>query len=406
MTTKSIHIVPDAAHPEGGFAVIRLDGVWLLHDTATYRIEPLGEGHVVDARENWHTADQIPLDVRTTSRGIELVVGPGVVDASRLYPGKLAAISIPAADVEVEVVWPNLPKSRSRRANGNAVVGQSDTSVASPPAVANANGLSNGAAVSAGHAPPEHSLFGATNRNGSYQADLGGTYHSRDAQTVQSRSSSRLAEDGLIIDHNGHDDTPLLAKSTTRALPPPRRNVWFSPLAMFSAGLVATGAVLFVAWSSISPNLVSRDEPSLSEIFTVGDTSPRGTDARNFERDDALLLANQFVHGIERAADKKEGAFWLRKALSLKLANEQMTWALTQLGSIYASSTADYQSARMLWELAGVNGDPVSLCFVGRLYEYGLGVTASREKALASYEKAQSLGGCPGLEAALARVGK
>ena len=129
MTMKTIHIVPDQTHPEGGQAVIRIDGVWLLHDRATYRIEPLDEASSADDLLDWPHGEQIPLDVRTTARGIELVVGPSVVDAMDLHPGAAVSISVPAAQIRnAEALWPDVrrngskPRAARLAANGATLV--------------------------------------------------------------------------------------------------------------------------------------------------------------------------------------------------------------------------------------------------------------------------------------------
>jgi len=399
VTTKSIHIIADPAHPEGGHAVIRIDGVWLLHARATFRIEPLDNSIDAEDLRDWPRGDQVPLDVRTTARGIELVVGPAVVDAIDLNPGAAVRVSVPAAQIlAAKAVWPDVrtsgtkPRAAKLAANGSARDARKPNGLAR---------LQDPRSHSARHA----------GWNKAMAADAGERVtpgKPSDAaageEGVPQRSASRDLQPGRqstdIALHRETPSTSLLSR--------------LSPMTAFTAGLIATSVVLIVALFNVAPETTARKEPSLSEIFRVGDTSPRGIDARSFNRDDAILLANQFVHGIERSPDTEEGAFWLRKALSLKLSNEQMTWALTQLGTMYATAapaeaagnTPDYQSARLLWEMAGANGDPISLCFVGRLYEYGLGVAPNPSTARANYERAQTLGGCPQLDAALARVGK
>jgi TPR repeat protein len=84
-----------------------------------------------------------------------------------------------------------------------------------------------------------------------------------------------------------------------------------------------------------------------------------------------------------------------------------MRWALTQLGSIFASPEGfepDFVKARMLWEVAGGLGDPVALCFNASLYEHGLGVTRHKDLARALYERARTAGGCSGIDDAISRT--
>jgi len=400
VTSKSIHIIADPAHPEGGHAVIRIDGVWLLHARATFQIEPLDSSIGAEELRDWPRGEQVPLDVRTTARGLELVVGPAVVNAVDLDPGAAVSVSVPAAQiVAAKAIWPDIGASRTKpRAAKLSANGSAREATRMPHGLARLQDPRSAAArhegiytakpaVARGRVPPGKAGFAAAG-----EPEV--AYRSASRSQQRSRQASDIAV----------NPAPASTSFLSR----------LSPMTAFTAGLIATSIILVIALFNVAPENTAGKQPSLSEIFMVEDTSPRGIDARGFDRDDAILLANQFVHGIERSSDKEEGAYWLRKALSLKLSNEQMTWALTQLGTIYATAAAgdatgnqpDYQSARMLWEMAGANGDPVSLCFVGRLYEYGLGVARNVATARANYERAQTLGGCPQLDAALARVGK
>ena len=100
----------------------------------------------------------------------------------------------------------------------------------------------------------------------------------------------------------------------------------------------------------------------------------------------------------------------MRLGLSEKLSERRLVWALTQLGTAYASSAnarlPDYQAAHLLWTWAAGAGDTQAACFLGHLHERGLGTPVDAVRARALYERAGRLGGCPGLERALQRVGK
>ena len=98
-------------------------------------------------------------------------------------------------------------------------------------------------------------------------------------------------------------------------------------------------------------------------------------------------------------ADLAERKFWLRKSISLLLAQPESRWAATQLGTLRAASPKpehqpDYHSAKTLWEIASASGDTVAMCFLAQLYELGLGVIASQEKAKQWQERAARRGGC------------
>lgn len=146
--------------------------------------------------------------------------------------------------------------------------------------------------------------------------------------------------------------------------------------------------------------------PSLTDVFAIGPTSPLGRARRDISLESGLALADQSLTK-STSGERAEGEYWLRHALSIALGDERIRWALTQLGSGYAGGSGDkpdYAKARLLWEIAGQLGDPVALCFLGTLYEHGLGVSADKPQALAWYSRAKQVGGCPGIDASIARV--
>ncbi|MFM2422565.1 MAG: hypothetical protein RL291_1095, partial [Pseudomonadota bacterium] len=148
---------------------------------------------------------------------------------------------------------------------------------------------------------------------------------------------------------------------------------------------------------------------AMGDVVRVGASSPRGRPADSVTLEQALSLADRNLHGVDQAVDREEARFWLRKALSLSLNTEQMTWAVTQLGALYAApvtagETPDYDKARTLWEISGAHGDPVAHCFIASLYEHGLGVAADKRSALRHFTEARRLGGCRGVDQAIARL--
>ena len=95
--------------------------------------------------------------------------------------------------------------------------------------------------------------------------------------------------------------------------------------------------------------------------------------------------------------------------MSLTASHSQLRWAMTQLGTLSAepvTGTPDYDRARMLWEISATNGDPVAMCFLGTLLEFGLGVAVDRPKALEFFKRSKDFGGCPNTDEAIARLGK
>lgn len=408
MTERTVRIVPDAGVPEGGHAIIHIDGVWLLPEPATFRIEPLDETVSSEKLSGWPNGERKPRNVRTTSRGIELLIGPDIVDAPDLLPGTAISLSVPAADVHAEVRWPDLPVSRPV-GRGKVVLQHAKSSVLSTDGPLGPNGRTVPAANSNGAGPTVTTVV-----------------HSRAQPPRNTNGLSELQrphQPAANTDRppvkNDHG-TPIAAAQRTAASAAGSSRSSTSPMWPLVIGLVITGLLMALMAPQLQQEisaLRAAKEPTalkgafdinVSSIFEVGETSPLGASSQGIDGQEALRVANQFLHGVDREVDKTEGAFWLRKAIARQLSDRKTTWALTQLGSIYAApavGAADYQSARLLWEMAAANGDPVASCFVGQLHEYGLGVAVDLKKAKQSYERAQRLGGCPGLDSALARVG-
>ena len=164
--------------------------------------------------------------------------------------------------------------------------------------------------------------------------------------------------------------------------------------------------------STASDNqIAAQNQTELVSLFSAfsadSQQSPRGVSIANVTTAEAIEHAFRSVSSDNGQRDTDEAAFWLRQYLSKQLGDRQTLWALTQLGSTYArpaDSPPDYVTARHLWEIAAALGDPVAHCFLGGLYETGLGVAVNKAMALNWYERARRLGGCSKLEAAIARV--
>jgi len=155
---------------------------------------------------------------------------------------------------------------------------------------------------------------------------------------------------------------------------------------------------------------VAQRSSAATPVFaalTVGVTSPKGESASGVSDLKALTRASQLL-AAEGARDTDEAEFWLKRYMTGTLNDRQVTRAMTQLGSVYADAAAgkpaDFVKARYLWEISSSAGDPVAMCFLGRLFENGLGVGASRTTALQWYQRAKVAGGCAGLDESLARV--
>lgn len=167
-----------------------------------------------------------------------------------------------------------------------------------------------------------------------------------------------------------------------------------------------TPAAAIETASVSSPLGIAGGESALFEALAVGGTSPRGISASGVANIKALTRASQLL-AVEGARDTDEAGFWLKRYMTSAFSDRNVARALTQLGSSYADGggkAADYVKARYLWEISGSAGDPVAMCFLGRLFEDGLGVQTSKRVALQWYERAKTAGGCPDNDEAIGRV--
>ncbi|MEZ5818033.1 MAG: hypothetical protein R3D44_13210 [Hyphomicrobiaceae bacterium] len=222
---------------------------------------------------------------------------------------------------------------------------------------------------------------------------------------------------------------PVTHSAGSAASPPvERRSIWPIATVAFALGGLIAGA-LFLAIPRISPDPgtlrlaattprsvtpPSGDRtgafaaPRLAAILAVPATSPLGHSSAGVSLDEALKRADRSLYD-PTAKDRKEAKFWLRKALSLGLGDSRLLWALSQLGTLYASpdtEAPDYASARILWELAAAKGDPMALCFLASLAENGLGGPRSTSEALSLLEQAKARGGCRGVDQDIDRLRK
>lgn len=150
--------------------------------------------------------------------------------------------------------------------------------------------------------------------------------------------------------------------------------------------------------------------PSTTPLFdalAASMTSPQGVSAKGVTATRALARAHAQLVVSGSARDTQEASFWLKRYATDALGDVRMARALTQLGGTYAEQNgkpADLKKARQVWEMASALGDPVAMCFLGRLFENGWSVAADSAQALQWYGRARDAGGCPDLEAAMARV--
>ncbi|MDX2158442.1 MAG: tetratricopeptide repeat protein [Hyphomicrobiaceae bacterium] len=225
---------------------------------------------------------------------------------------------------------------------------------------------------------------------------------------------------------------PLVLPTANTSPAEKARGGWSGKLLWFALGCIVTGAATVAMLGRQAPPMprlpitppsstaagpvpeIGKPDrtgpsalPKLAAILDVPLRSPLGHATEGVDLDEALKRADAELSGPAGERDIGEAKFWLRRALGLGLGNQRLVWALTQLGTLYANaqgSPADYDSARLLWELAAAKGDTVALCFLASMHEHGLGIASDRQQALALYERAKGLGGCRGVDDAISRL--
>jgi hypothetical protein len=131
----------------------------------------------------------------------------------------------------------------------------------------------------------------------------------------------------------------------------------------------------------------------LHTAFLQGDHSPDGVAVvgvgprQAFERADAVL-----ARPVVAQADWLEARFWLKHGLTGTHDRDTLAWAFVQLGSsyVYASDGPDYVTAHRFWQIAGLLGDRVALCFEAQALH--LGLTGVRDNAEAQLLYSQTGG--------------
>jgi hypothetical protein len=505
VSAVTVEVVQDARFPHGGHAVIRLHGLWLLPPQAKFRIDPVDDA-LPGGASDWPSGERAPKETRVTSRGVEILVGPDIVDAGALQPGTPVTISIPSASISADLRWPNLPMSsaprrgqvimsaselraeiataeRQRREREQAAADAEADRLARQQAEAQAERLeksrrerSDAASLSSlqprggdtmAKEDKSGSMAGSASGSGSnWSTGIGSSAALLKPSLAPTSTIEVTIEDPIAAARNSDGSlrlTPttgnsVVARDTLGASGPDMLPLGESSkhyqrrqMVSFGVGFLAAAGLSWLFWNGIrselrkpgaaadaqvaktqnnnqtiaaasvatvaataafaAPNaaVMARSAAeagvTLKDVFSLDKVSPRGRSAVDVDLNTALRLADEGLHGA--AADRQESAFWLRKSLALVLNQDEVKWALTQLGSTYAapaSGPADYTKARLIWEIAGAQGDPVALCFLGSVYENGLGVTATKATALGYFNSAKAAGGCRGVDDAIARL--
>ena len=456
MTDVRVDVIPDSSATDGGRAIIRLSGVYDLPIDATYRIEPLDEGISADADPGWPSGDRKPNGSHLGHDGIELIIGPDVVEARRLAPGTPVLLTIPSVAIRARVRWPDIPQRQSRSQikllppPPPLPINNPEPSHDDPAPVDDRPDLDPGLSdlTFAQDSSPDSHHEPGTDEPGPDEPDT----HTDDSAQF---GSDRLPP-GIdpTVDRDRPDTSrepageppnePSIEPSDTRRIDPPEelpRRLNPTPdmprylprpdlVRPFLLGVLLAGMVGFTGWLAFQ-NEISRyvrnvAQSRLAQVGTIAPVGPSAAATLNkiigapavappdgpnsgdpnsgASVNTALERANDRLQ--RQPPDRAEARFWLRKAVGMSLSSKEMTWALTQLGTLYAvdgASQTDYARARLLWELASAQGDPVALCFLGALHEKGLGGTADVDRAKALFARAKALGGCKGAENPLGR---
>lgn len=432
----------------GGHAALRITGLATLPADPTFRIDPIDDALSEAGDVDWPTGPRRPQAVIAQGGGAyDLVLGPDVLESPLLLPGTPVVISVTDTSIVKEMVWPSIP-TRKRRARRPVIVTDElreaertahdskrrDAAAALAAATSRASGGEDQAVVNGsgrwarpGRSGPSNPRLVVNNPNGADSAtgdERANGLSGFSLPPVGSGASRLVPKDAKPA------PVPALAVGTALATVSPPAVMKPSlgrQVAAFCGGMAAAAALVFglvqfrllhwqpanagPAMAMMAPDAAlaaARNGGSLRAVLATGGISPRGKTASTVDGPQALVLADKFLYGADDSPrDQGEASFWLRHALSQALDQDGMRWALTQLGSIYASPEGfepDFAKARMLWDVAGGLGDPVALCFNAALYEHGLGVPRHKDLARALYERARSNGGCRGVDDAIART--
>ena len=398
MSELEIQVVPEVDQAGERRGCIRLKGIFLLPANTTYRIDPLDSS--INTSIDWPSGDRRADETRLGPSGVEILIGPDVVDAAQLRAGTPVSISVPAAAIRQDLRWPDF---------GGPDVDAFDLEKVpqTPPPL-----------------PPEHTLAQqpsppppprATPPDTEGLAQLRRVPEPPASEPVAMLQPAPTPADKTLAVAAAHPPSPAAGAAT-----PTRRSSLFFP---FFFGFFAAATLTLLTWSSLRQEfggaasvaqggggLTATAKPQLpvaaplDDVFKVTNESPRGRSASGVTLTQALALADENLYSD--TPDPEEARFWLRTAGAMVLGEDRMKWALTQLGAIYArdGSQESFARARALWQLAGAQGDPVALCFLAKLHEHGLGVPKNRLAALSHYEQAQRQGGCQGVDAAIQRL--
>ena len=472
MTQPLIDISPDDTFPEGGHAIVLVRDVTALPEPVRFTIRALPDDpDDPQPHAAWSLDEREPLSAYLAPEGLVLTIGPDVVDAPELQPGTPVAFAVPAADINAEISWPDLPvtipdslpmpvmdpselrvhKIENKRLEAEAAA-QAEADKAMVDAIA--------ASLAADPTPPDDvaaqrpgTIINLADLSAALRLAPDGARHRRAEMATEAAKESARREPSNFnlataptapMFNLAVDEPPRVARPDDAAAdppphmtpnrpphrpphrPPPSASRAVVPIARVAdephegtvrrdwlsivLSVIAVPAILFALWPMLSgtagrqptaPAGLSKVASSdwVARVFAVGDVSPAGTSAADLSASDALQRAEAAIFDKAGNSSIAERRYWLRKSIALMLAKPDTSWAMTQLGTLHTAGAgprrqAEYGSAKTLWEIASASGDTVATCFLAHLYELGLGVDVSPEKARQWLTRAAERGGC------------
>ena len=439
MSAYEVILVEDETSP--GCVAVRIAGLRALPIGATLRISPGDEQASPQLGNGWPWGEIMPRRVSATRDGLDVILGPEVARYSKLMAGTPVKIGIDAVRLEADAVWPALLPALLHEAQ----VRDDDTSTMQALAerlererrekeaaarrrqqAETAASLAREAAAAAS-TRPKPAAYAVNNEFDrpptSQLAQLlptrrGSAFEPYDAAIDEQRAVTLAPPErsGALTTSN---NIPVVVHRDSGQ----RGRRGASLRGFFAGAFTAVG--LGLAFASLAPpqwlsmrvaSAPVAAEPQIGvgelqavfkDVNSAGAISPRGQPAASVDVAAALALADQNLRGQRSPTENEEAEFWLKRALGARIGGEDVGWALTQLGTIYAQSEQrprDYAKARTLWEMAAAQGDPVAHCFLGSLYEHGLGLKADRQLARRHFEMAGAHGACRGAADAAERL--
>lgn len=419
-----ITAIEDEDHPEGGHAILIVEGVNDLPDAPQFLLRPVDVLRQSPAFDVWHR----PLSHRATDDGVVFIVGTELVESPLFTAGTEFELTIDGVDGAGIFVWPSVtPLIRTKRKTlltrgslRNDVADETQSAIGKT-------------AETPAFSAKDFALKPVIAEQTSAMSDRSiSTAQARAADTFSPALRMASAQLGLDSTTRSRPDKALAIDSVTAATTPdlpakPVQSTSVSPVSHPATAAAATACLLLAGQFylfpenfrptalpsaaphfSLAPQAKSIAPSAVFELIDPGQRSPRGLEAGNVAPQRALELANLALQSTGAQKDSDEGAFWLKRFIVTAPGSDRLARAFTELGTIHAEQNAtrapEYVKARALWEIAAAMGDPGAAYFLGQLREFGLGVPQDPRAALNWYERARAQGTFPGVEDAIVRI--